>query len=67
MDYAPEDAPLLFTPIQLRSIVARNRIVCSPMCQYVAEEGLVGDWHLVHLGSRALGGAGLVMAEMTDV
>jgi anthraniloyl-CoA monooxygenase len=42
-------------------------VVVSPMCQYVAEEGNVGDWHLVHLGSRALGGAGLVMAEMTDV
>src|SRR5262249_48950409 len=42
-------------------------VVVSPMCQYSCEEGLVGEWHLVHLGARAVGGAGLVMAEMTDV
>ena len=57
----------LLSPLTLRSVALRNRIVMSPMCQYVAEDGLVGDWHLVHLGTRALGGAGLVMAEMTDV
>ena len=44
-----------------------NRVVVSPMCQYSAEDGTPGDWHLVHLGSRAVGGAGLVMTEMTDV
>jgi anthraniloyl-CoA monooxygenase len=59
--------PPMFTPFRLRDVTIPNRIVMSPMCQYVAEEGTVGDWHLVHLGSRAIGGAGLVMAEMTDV
>jgi anthraniloyl-CoA monooxygenase len=59
--------PPMFTPFRLRDLVISNRIVVSPMCQYVAEDGTVGDWHLVHLGSRAMGGAGLVMAEMTDV
>jgi anthraniloyl-CoA monooxygenase len=60
-------APPMFTPFRLRNLVLANRVVVSPMCQYVADDGLVGDWHLVHLGSRAMGGAGLVMAEMTDV
>jgi anthraniloyl-CoA monooxygenase len=59
--------PPMFTPVRLRELVIANRIVVSPMCQYVAEDGAVGDWHLAHLGSRAIGGAGLVMAEMTDV
>jgi anthraniloyl-CoA monooxygenase len=59
--------PPMFTPFKLRELVLPNRVVVSPMCQYVASDGTVGDWHLVHLGSRALGGAGLVMAEMTDV
>ena len=59
--------PPMFTPFRLRGLVLANRVVVSPMCQYVAEEGSIGDWHLVHLGSRAMGGAGLVMAEMTDV
>jgi anthraniloyl-CoA monooxygenase len=59
--------PPIFTPFRLRELVIPNRIVVSPMCQYVAEDGTVGDWHLVHLGSRAIGGAGLIMAEMTDV
>jgi anthraniloyl-CoA monooxygenase len=57
----------MFTPFRLRDLVIPNRVVVSPMCQYVAENGTVGDWHVVHLGSRAIGGAGLVMAEMTDV
>ena len=60
-------APPIFTPFRLREVVIPNRIVVSPMCQYVADDGTVGDWHLVHLGSRAVGGAGLIMAEMTDV
>ena len=57
----------LFDPFSLRSISFRNRIGVSPMCQYSCEDGLVADWHLVHLGSRAVGGAGLVMAEATAV
>jgi anthraniloyl-CoA monooxygenase len=60
-------APPMFTPLRLRDLVVPNRVVVSPMCQYSAEDGAIGDWHLVHLGSRAIGGAGLVMTEMTDV
>jgi anthraniloyl-CoA monooxygenase len=63
----PAPPPPMFAPLRLRDLVLPNRVVVSPMCQYSAEDGEVGDWHLVHLGSRALGGAGLVMAEMTDV
>jgi anthraniloyl-CoA monooxygenase len=59
--------PPLFTPFRVRDLVLENRVVVSPMCQYCADDGLPNDWHLVHLGSRAIGGAGLVMAEMTDV
>ena len=60
--------PPMFTPFRLRDLVIPNRVVVSPMCQYIADDdGTVGDWHMVHLGSRAIGGAGLVMAEMTDV
>ena len=59
--------PPLFTPYRLRELVLPNRIVVSSMCQYRAEDGQPNDWHLVHLGSRAIGGAGLVMTEMTDV
>jgi anthraniloyl-CoA monooxygenase len=59
--------PPMFTPFRLRGLVLPNRVVVSPMCQYSAVDGTPGDWHLVHLGSRALGGAGLVMTEMTDV
>jgi anthraniloyl-CoA monooxygenase len=59
--------PPMFTPFRLRDLVLDNRVVVSPMCQYSAEDGVPNDWHLVHLGSRAMGGAALVMAEMTDV
>jgi anthraniloyl-CoA monooxygenase len=59
--------PPMFTPFRLRELVLPNRVVVSPMCQYSADDGTPGDWHLVHLGSRALGGAALVMTEMTDV
>jgi anthraniloyl-CoA monooxygenase len=59
--------PPVFTPFRLRGLMLPNRVVVSPMCQYMAEEGLPNDWHLVHLGSRAMGGAGLVFTEMTDV
>jgi 2,4-dienoyl-CoA reductase-like NADH-dependent reductase (Old Yellow Enzyme family) len=57
----------LFTPLRLRSVELRNRIAMSPMCQYAARDGRPTDWHLVHLGSRALGGAGLVIVEATAV
>jgi 2,4-dienoyl-CoA reductase-like NADH-dependent reductase (Old Yellow Enzyme family) len=57
----------LFTPIHFRSVECRNRIFVSPMCQYSAKDGRADDWHLVHLGARAIGGAGLVMVEATAV
>ena len=59
--------PPLFTPFRLRDLVLPNRVGVSAMCQYSADDGTVDDWHLVNLGSRAVGGAGLVMAEMTAV
>lgn len=59
--------PPMFTPYRLRDMVLANRIVVSPMCQYSAADGTIDDWHLVHLGSRAIGGAGLIITEMTDV
>jgi 2,4-dienoyl-CoA reductase-like NADH-dependent reductase (Old Yellow Enzyme family) len=59
--------PLLFQPIGFRSVTARNRIVVSPMCQYSATGGLGDDWHLQHLGARAMGGAGIVFTEATHV
>jgi 2,4-dienoyl-CoA reductase-like NADH-dependent reductase (Old Yellow Enzyme family) len=59
--------PLLFEPIQLREILLRNRIVVSPMCQYSSDDGFANDWHLVHLGSRAVGGAGLIIVEASSV
>ncbi len=59
--------PPLFAPFRVGEMTLANRIVVSPMCQYSATEGVVGDWHLMHLGSRAVGGAGLVITEMTDV
>jgi NADH:flavin oxidoreductase / NADH oxidase family len=58
---------LLFTPWKIREIRLRNRIGVSPMCQYWATDGFASDWHLVHLGSRAVGGAGLVMTEASAV
>ena len=57
----------LFSPLALRSVTFRNRIFVSPMCQYSSHDGLANTWHLVHLGSRAVGGAGLVMVEATAV
>lgn len=59
--------PPMFTPYAVRGLRLKNRVVVSPMAQYSAEDGLVGDFHLVHLGARALGGAGLVFAEMACV
>ena len=49
--------PHLFSPIKIKNIEFKNRIVVSPMCEYSSEDGFAGDWHLVHLGSRAVGGA----------
>jgi len=60
-------APPIFAPYALRDMRLENRIVVSPMCQYSATDGVPDDWHLVHLGSRAVGGAGLVIAEATNV
>ncbi|MBW2473070.1 MAG: NADH:flavin oxidoreductase/NADH oxidase [Deltaproteobacteria bacterium] len=57
----------LFSPMQMRSLTLRNRIFVSPMCQYSCQEGLPNDWHMVHLGSRAVGGAAMVIAEATAV
>nr|MCH9685548.1 bifunctional salicylyl-CoA 5-hydroxylase/oxidoreductase [Deltaproteobacteria bacterium] len=59
--------PPMFVPLTLRDMTLPNRVMVSPMCQYSAADGRPDDWHLVHLGSRAVGGAGLVMAEMTDI
>jgi anthraniloyl-CoA monooxygenase len=59
--------PPFLTPFKLRELSLVNRIVVSPMCQYTAEDGVPNDWHMQHLGARAIGGAGLVMTEMTDV
>ncbi len=65
--HASPPRPPMFLPFELRGMRLENRIVVSPMAQYSAEEGMPGDWHLVHLGSRAAGGAGLVFTEMTCV
>lgn len=58
---------LLFSPLTIRNITLKNRIVVSPMCQYSSIDGFANDWHLVHLGTRAVGGAGLVFTEATSV
>jgi 2,4-dienoyl-CoA reductase-like NADH-dependent reductase (Old Yellow Enzyme family) len=58
---------LLFQPLQIRGIQLKNRIVVSPMCEYSSVDGFANDWHLVHLGSRAVGGAGLILTEAAAV
>ncbi len=58
---------MLFDKLSIRDVTLRNRIIVSPMCQYSSEDGFANDWHLVHLGSRAVGGAGLVFTEATAV
>ncbi|MFG2634736.1 bifunctional salicylyl-CoA 5-hydroxylase/oxidoreductase [Streptomyces sp. NPDC048362] len=63
----PPGTPPMFTPFRLRGLTLRNRVVVSPMDMYCATDGVPGDFHLVHLGARALGGAGLVMTEMVCV
>ena len=59
--------PPMFQPFRLRDVTLRNRVVVSPMCMYSAVDGVPNDWHLVHYGARAIGGAGLMFTEMTDV
>ena len=59
--------PPLFDPFPLRGLTLRNRVVVSPMCQYSSVDGAASDWHVIHLGSRAVGGAGLVFTEATSV
>src|ERR1044072_7588587 len=57
----------LFSPFKLRDITFKNRIIVSPMCEHSSQDGFANDWHLVHLGSRAVGGASLVLTEATAV
>src|SRR5690606_7842170 len=59
--------PPMFAPLKLREMEIANRVVVSPMCMYSAIDGEVNDFHLVHYGARASGGAGLIFTEMTDV
>src|SRR3569832_157113 len=63
--HAGHPVPPMFTPFKVRDITLKNRVVVSPMAQYSCVDGVPGDYHLVHLGSRAMGGAGLVFVEMT--
>ena len=67
MNEACLDVPLLFSPLKLRSIVVRNRIVSSPMCQYLSDDGGPGEWQLVNFGRFAMGGCGIVFGEETAV
>ena len=67
LEYMDAKNAALFEPLTIKSIVLRNRIGVSPMCQYSSEDGSATDWHLIHLGSRAIGGAALVIAEATAV
>ena len=59
--------PHLFDPLVLRDLTLPNRVIVSPMCEYSSEDGFANDWHFVHLGSRAVGGAGLVLTEAIAV
>lgn len=65
--YKKQVMSILFSPLQIKNINLKNRLVVSPMCQYSATDGFANDWHLVHLGSRAIGGAALVIQEATAV
>src|SRR6187402_3640842 len=60
-------ASSLFAPLQVRDVTLRNRIVVSPMCEYSSRDGFANEWHMVHLGSRAVGGAGAVLTEAAAV
>lgn len=57
----------LFSSLKIRDLLLKNRIVMSPMCQYSATDGIPNSWHLVHLGSRAVGGAAVIMTEATSI
>src|ERR1700691_4698908 len=57
----------IFDPLPIRGVTLQNRVAVSPMCQYSSEDGFANDWHLVHLGGRAVGGASLVFTEATAV
>ena len=59
--------PKLFQPLKIRGLTLKNRIVVSPMCQYSSTDGFANNWHLVHIGSRAAGGVGLIIMEATAV
>ena len=67
MNIHSSSRPHLFEPMTIKSVTLRNRIGVSPMCEYSSVDGAATDWHLVHLGSRAVGGAGLVVAEASAV
>lgn len=67
METNSNQPPHLFQPLTIKSVTLRNRIGVSPMCQYSSEDGVANDWHFVHLGARAVGGAGLIIAEATAV
>ena len=67
MSGPPVSTPALFAPLTLRGLTLPNRLVVAPLCQYSVSDGLVGDYHLVHLGRFALGGFGLVIVEATVV
>ncbi len=58
---------ILLSPLTIKNVTLKNRIAMSPMCQYSAHDGFANEWHQVHLGSRATGGAGLLIAEATAV
>jgi anthraniloyl-CoA monooxygenase len=64
---ASRSLPPMFTPISMRGVTLKNRVICSPMATYMAEDGLPNDFHLVHLAARAMGGAAMVVTEMTCV
>ena len=66
-DGQPDRRPPMFLPLQVRGLALANRVVVSPMAQYSAVDGLPGDWHLMHYGARAAGGAGLILTEMTCI
>ncbi|MBT7647485.1 MAG: NADH:flavin oxidoreductase/NADH oxidase, partial [Rhodospirillaceae bacterium] len=63
----PDANPLLFQPFTQRGLTAKNRIVVAPMCQYESVDGAPTDWHLIHMGRLAMGGAGIVFVEETAV
>ena len=61
------DMTMLFSPLKIKGITLKNRIGVSPMCQYSSVDGFANDWHFVHLGSRAVGGASLILTEATAI